>query len=219
MPRLDSVNAGSAQRHEIGGRSIVTAILKAPVAGRVMLRALGVEGDAQADRRFHGGIEKAVYLYGSEHYEFWRRALKGVELPPGTLGENLTIGGFERSLEDDLRVGDELSIGAARVRLTTPRQPCWKLETRMGLPGFAKAFLESGRIGMYARVVEEGEIGAGDRVAVARRSEGAASIRDLIRALHFRDDEAKRRVLAGEGLDPALRERIEGEVAPADGEG
>jgi MOSC domain-containing protein YiiM len=89
----------------------------------------------------------------------------------------------------------------------------------MGLPGFAKAFLESGRIGMYARVIVAGEIGAGDRVAVARRHDGAASIRELIRALYFRDAEARRRVLAGNGLDPALRARIEGGTAPADDEG
>lgn len=184
-----------------------SAILKAPVEGRVALRELGVAGDEQADRRFHGGPEKAVLLYALEHYAFWRGALKGVALPPGTFGENLTLEGFA-DLEAELRVGDVLRIGsgegAAVIRLTAPRQPCWKLEARMGLPGFARAYLESGRIGTYARVEQPGVIAAGDAVEVIARSPAAATLHDLNRALYFEDAAAAARVLA----DPALPEPL-----------
>lgn len=209
MLHVVSVNVGRVAAFESGGRRFRSAILKAPVEGRRTLTRLGIEGDEQADRRFHGGPEKAVYLYGAEHYSFWEKALRRGPLPPGTLGENLTIGGFARGLEQELRVGDVLRIGEARVQLTTPRQPCWKLETRMGLPGFARAFLESGRIGTYARVLEEGSVGARDDVQVLDRSPRAATVADLIRALYFRDPVAAERLLADGGLDPRLRAKVE----------
>ena len=208
MPHVVAVNVARAQSFNVGGKRFRSAILKAPIEGRTVLRQTGLEGDEQADRRFHGGPEKAVYLYSSEHYAFWQRALRSAPLPPGTLGENLTIGGFERGLEAELHVGDVLRVGDARVQLTTPRQPCWKLETRMGLPGFAKSFLESGRIGMYARVVAEGLVGAGDPVDVVERAPGAATIAELIRALYFEDPGAAARVLADESLDPCTARRV-----------
>ncbi len=216
MPSLASINVGRAQSFDLGERKLRSAILKSPIAGRVELQPLGVAGDQQADRRFHGGPEKAVYLYALEHYPFWQSALKCVALPPGTFGENLTIEGWP-DLEGELHVGDELAIGdpqhGARVQLTTPRQPCWKLEARMGLPGFAKAFLESGRIGIYARVSRPGAIGVGDAVAVVTRSPQSATVRDLIAALHLEDRAAAQRVLADDALDAALRRKVEWRLA------
>jgi len=209
VPQVVSVNVARAKTFTVVDRRFRSAILKAPVQGRILLRTLGLDGDQQADRRYHGGPDKAVYLYSSEHYAFWQKALESTDLPPGTFGENLTLSGFEHDLEHDLHVGDLLQIGAARLQLTTPRQPCWKLETRMGLPGFAKAFLESGRIGMYARVVVEGLVGARDEVSVVERGTNSASVADLIRALYFEDAEAGRRVTADEALDPRLRRRLE----------
>lgn len=208
MPHLVAVNVANVQSFTVGERKFRSAILKAPVEGRVLLRELGLDGDHQADHRFHGGPEKAVYLYSFEHYAFWQKALKLDAMPPGTLGENLTIGGFEKDLEHDLHVGDVLAIGGALVQLTTPRQPCWKLETRMGLSGFAKAFLESGRIGMYARVSREGGVAAGDAVSVERRSARSATVRDLLLALYFEDDTAAQRVLDDDELEPRMRRRL-----------
>jgi MOSC domain-containing protein YiiM len=189
VPHVVSVNVSGVRSFTVpkegtkDGRekTFRSGILKAPVAGRVKLLRLGLEGDRQADRRVHGGPEKAVYLYGAEHLAFWEKALRS-PIPPGTLGENLTIGGFERGLEQELHAGDELRIGTARVQLTTPRQPCWKLEARMGLPGFIKAFAESGRIGVYARVLEEGEVGAGDEVTVVARAPDSPTLAEFIRA-------------------------------------
>jgi MOSC domain-containing protein YiiM len=212
--RLASINVGRAQRFEGDGdgKAFRSAILKGPVAGRVALGEEGVAGDVQADRRYHGGPDKAIYLYALEHLAFWQKALRCEPLPPGTLGENLTIEGWG-DLEGTLHVGDTLAIGdgdaAAAIQLTTPRQPCWKLERRMGLPGFAKAFLESRRIGSYARVVKPGAIAAGDPIRVVVRSPRAATLRDLIDAWHFRDRDARARVLADDALHPALRRRFE----------
>jgi MOSC domain-containing protein YiiM len=209
MPRVLAVNVARARSFMVGERKFRSAILKSPIDGRVVLRRLGFDGDQQADRRFHGGPEKALYLYDAGAYDFWRKALRSAELPPGTFGENLTVEGFQHGLEQELHAGDVLAIGAAKVQLTSPRQPCWKLETRMGLPGFAKAFLESGRLGSYARVLEEGELGAGDEVRVEDRSASSATLQDLIRALYFEDRDAAARVLVDAKLDPAMRRRVE----------
>lgn len=188
---LASINVGRTQRFEGtgDGKAFRSAILKGAVAGRVALGEEGVAGDQQADRRYHGGPDKAVYLYALEHLAFWQQALRCEPLPPGTFGENLTIEGWS-DLEGTLHVGDTLAIGdgdaAAEIQLTTPRQPCWKLERRMGLPGFAKAFLESRRIGSYARVVKPGVIAAGDAIRVVARSPHAPTLREQIDARYFR---------------------------------
>lgn len=210
--RLLAVNVGRARTHEVDGRKFRSAILKAPVEGGVAIGPDGVDGDRQADTRVHGGPNKAVYLYSAEHYAAWQRALKSVVLPPGTFGENLTLDGAA-DLERELHVGDVLRVGAgesaALLKLTTPRQPCWKLEARMGLKGFARAFLESRRMGSYARVVAPGRAAAGDPVEVVERSARAATLRDLIDALYFGDANARERVLADEALDESLRRKIE----------
>jgi len=210
---LASVNVSPIRTFEVGGRTIRSGILKAPVAGRVMVRALGVDGDAQADRRFHGGTEKAVYVYGAEHYDFWRSRIRGETLarlgglPFGTFGENLTIAGLD-ALESQLHVGDVLDVGDARIELTDPRQPCWKLETRLAIPDFTRAFLGSGRVGCYARVVREGLAGAGDEVRVAERAPDSIALADLILALYFRDAAAQARALASKSLPERLRKRV-----------
>ena len=214
MATVASVNVSEVQTFEVGGKRIRSAILKAPVSGRVMVRTLGVDGDQQADHRFHGGPEKALYLYGAEHYDFWRTRIRGETLarlgglPFGIFGENLTIAGLG-DLEAKLHVGDVLRAGDAVVELTVPRQPCWKLETRFGIPEFARAFLGSGRIGSYARVRSEGLVGAGDEVTVVERQPDSIPLADLILALYFRDEAAKGRALASASLPAKLRRRIE----------
>jgi MOSC domain-containing protein YiiM len=213
MATVASVNVSPVRTFEVGGRKVRSGIQKAPVAGRVMVRALGIDGDAQADHRFHGGVEKAVYLYGAEHYDFWRKRIRGEPLarlnglPFGIFGENLTIDGFG-DLESSLHVGDVLALGDAVVELTDPRQPCWKLETRFGIPDFARAFLGSGRIGVYARVRREGLVGAGDEVTVVERLAGSIPLADLVLALYFRDKAAQARALASASLPERLRKRI-----------
>jgi MOSC domain-containing protein YiiM len=150
------------------GRQVATAIHKQPVAGRVAVGRLGLEGDAQADRRLHGGPRKAVYAYPIEHYAFWqaqrRLAGKGdAPLALGALGENLTVQGM---LEDACWIGDRLAAGSALLEVSEVRTPCFKLNVKMGLSHAARLMDQSGHTGFYLRVLEPGAIAAGDAVTV-----------------------------------------------------
>jgi MOSC domain-containing protein YiiM len=171
-----SVNVGRPREVESRGRIVQTSIWKAPRAGRIRVNQLNIEGDQQSDLSVHGGIDKAVYVYPSEHYELWRRELPDMEIPWGALGENLTIEGL---LESDVRVGDGLAIGSALFEVTQPRLPCYKLGIRFGRDDMIKRFLLSGRSGFYLAVLQEGEIGAGDTIALEARHGGAPTIAEV----------------------------------------
>src|SRR5947209_8442554 len=149
-----SVNVGTPKTRIWQGRYVSTAIFKDPVAGRVPLRRLNIDGDAQADLTVHGGPDKAVYAYPSEHYDYWREVLPGRDLPPGVFGENLTTEGLD---ERSVSIGDEFRVGSARLVVTQPRQPCFKLGLRFGDPAMVRRFVEAGRPGIYFAVAEEGE--------------------------------------------------------------
>jgi MOSC domain-containing protein YiiM len=151
-----------------GGHQVATAIHKQPVPGPVDVGSLGLEGDAQADRRLHGGPGKAVYAYALEHYAFWqeqrRLAGKGdAPLPHGALGENLTVQGL---LEDACWIGDRLAIGTALLEVSEVRTPCFKLNVKMGLSHAARLMDQSGYTGFYLRVLQPGTIAAGDTATV-----------------------------------------------------
>lgn len=176
--RLLSVNVAAPRMLTYRGRRIPTGIFKQPVARRVLLRALSLEGDVQADRRYHGGAEKAVYLYPGEHYEHWRSALGRPDLSFGFVGENFTTEGL---LEEAVRLGDIFRIGRALVQVTAPRSPCFKLGLKVGSASFVRTFLESGRLGFYLRVLEEGDVGAGDAIERVAGDPAALSIAALIR--------------------------------------
>ena len=167
-----SVNAGSIGdlfvRQSEQMRRVVTGIHKKPVEGVVKVGKLGIEGDEQADLTVHGGLNKAVYAYPSEHYAFWiaqrLAALKREEpLPPGSMGENLTLQGV---LESDVWMGDRLHIGSAVLEVTEPRQPCYKFNAKMGFSHAAKMMLQAGNSGFYLRVIETGGLQAGDAVRI-----------------------------------------------------
>ena len=158
---LRSVNVGLPQPLATHKGDVQSGIIKTPVAGRVRAHRLGLAGDGQADLTVHGGPDKAVYAYSHDHYPLWARELGRADLGPGFFGENLTVDGM---LESDVRIGDIYRIGSAVVQVTQPRSPCFKLTAHLGLPGFAKTFLASGRSGFYLRVLEEGDVGAGDAV-------------------------------------------------------
>src|SRR5262249_3326376 len=143
--KLISVNVGLPREVPWNGRTIATGIFKAPVAGRVAMRTLNLDGDRQADLSVHGGPAKAVYCYPSEHYPLWTHEL-GRELPIGMFGENCTTEGLG---EDDVHLGDEFTIGSARVVVTQPRMPCFKLGIRFQSEDIIKRFLASGRSGFY----------------------------------------------------------------------
>ena len=127
VKRVLSVNVGQPREIHWRGRRITTCIFREPVAGRVAVRRLHIEGDQQANLKVHGGPDKAVYAYPAEHYDFWRKEFPGMPLPWGWFGENLTIEGL---LETAVHIGDRLRIGSAEVQVTSPRVPCSTLEAK-----------------------------------------------------------------------------------------
>lgn len=177
--RVLSVNVSLGRPVPWRGEVVRTGIFKEPVHGRVKVRTLGLAGDEQADLRVHGGPLKAVYLYPSEHYAFWRDELPGAELPWGAFGENLTVSGLS---EDAVRVGDRFRIGTVLLAATKPRFPCFKLGIRFGRDDILDRFLASGRTGFYAQVLQAGELAAGDAVVALGGGDGRETIADLVAA-------------------------------------
>jgi len=161
-PRLLGVQVGAAQRLQVGDQWVMSGIRKQPVQGPVEVRALGLAGDEQADPTVHGGLAKAVYAYPVEHYAYWRehRAALGLpgDLPYGSLGENLTIGGV---LEESLFVGDEFVFPDCTLRVTQPRGPCYKLNAFMNDPTAVRTMAQSGLCGFYLSVEARGSVTAG----------------------------------------------------------
>lgn len=168
-----SINVGLPREVEWRDQIVRTSIFKEPVAGRVRVDRLDIEGDRQSDLTVHGGVAKAVYVYPSEHYDFWRKELPDAELPWGGFGENLTTIGVS---EDDVRIGDRFGIGSAEFVVTQPRMPCFKLTIRFGRADMIKRFYRSGRSGFYFAVTKEGEIGAGDEISLLSRDVRAMTI-------------------------------------------
>jgi len=161
-----SVQVAQARHVDILGRSILTAFHKTPVTGPVAVAALGLRGDEQADLSVHGGLAKAVYAYPSEHYDFWRHACLAAGVPEarnplahGALGENLTLRGV---LESDVWVGDVLQFANCALRVTQPREPCYKLNAAMGFNTASKVMAQSGWCGFYLAVEAPGTLHAGE---------------------------------------------------------
>jgi MOSC domain-containing protein YiiM len=166
MPQLLSLQIGTARRALVSGRNVLTAIHKQPVAGPVSVLPLGLLGDEQADLSVHGGLDKAVYAYPSEHYAFWVDARKQAglgsfddALPWGSMGENLSIAGL---LEADVWVGDVLKFAQCALRVTQPREPCYKFNAVMGIATASKLMAQHGCCGFYLAVDEPGTLQAGE---------------------------------------------------------
>ena len=212
--RIISLNVGRPRLVVWGGQTVSTGIYKTPVGGRVMLRALNLDGDRQADLTVHGGPDKAVYAYPSEHYAYWRGELPEMELPWGMFGENFTTEGLDESA---VNVGDSFRVGSAEVTVTGPRMPCYKLGVRFGRADMVKRFLASGRTGFYFSVRREGDVGAGDGIELIGRDENRVTVADIVR-LYARDRgdvETMRRALAVEALPEDWRDHFRRLIAKA----
>lgn len=211
--KIISLNVGRPHLAVWNGAPVSTGIFKEPINGRVMLRRLNLDGDRQADLSVHGGPSKAVYAYPSEHYEFWRTELPGMELPWGMFGENFTTEGLA---ESSVNIGDRFRVGAAEIVVTEPRMPCYKLGVRFGRSDILKRFMLSGRTGFYFSVALEGEVEAGDEIELIERDAHGVTIADMTR-LYARDKddvETMRRALEVEALPEGwrdyFRERLAG---------
>ncbi|MFL5701684.1 MAG: MOSC domain-containing protein [Ktedonobacteraceae bacterium] len=203
--RVVSVNVGKPREVAWKGKIVSTGIFKEPVTGRVAVRRLNLDGDRQADLSVHGGPEKAVYVYPAEHYQFWRNEFPNMELPWSMFGENLTVEGLH---EDTVNIGDQFRIGSARVVVTQPRMPCYKLGIKFKRDDILKRFLVSGRSGFYLAVLEEGEIEAGDPITLIKRNENGVTVADITR-LYTSDKHnlaALRKAVTVEALPEGWRE-------------
>jgi MOSC domain-containing protein YiiM len=174
---LLSINVGLPREIEWKGKVVRTSIFKAPVPGRVRVAQLNLHGDQQSDLSVHGGRDKAVYAYPSEHYPFWHQELRGIDLPWGAFGENFTTKGL---LEESVRIGDRFRVGSAEFVVTQPRMPCFKLGIRFNRPDIVKRFLQSGRSGFYFAVLTEGEVAAGDSIELIKQDEHGVTVADVV---------------------------------------
>lgn len=175
--KLISVNVGLPIKVNFGREVVTTGIFKNPIQHRVKLNKLNLEGDKQADLTVHGGIDKAVYAYPSEHYRFWKEKIRDFKFSWGTFGENLTTEGL---FEDKVRIGDHFKIGSAKVMATQPRMPCYKLGVRFGRMDVIKKFLESGKSGIYFKVIKEGEIGINDTIKLIKKDHNNVTIKNIV---------------------------------------
>jgi len=213
--KIISLNVGLPRLVLRNGEPVSTGIFKEPVRGRVRLRTLNLDGDRQADLSVHGGPQKAVYLYPSEHYEFWKQELPDMDLPWGMFGENLTVTGL---FETEVHIGDRFRIGTAELMVTQPRMPCYKLGIRFGRADIIKRFLVSERSGFYFSVLKEGEVGAGDEVGLLERNASGVRVVDVTR-LYSSDKEnvdLMRRAIATEALPDSWREYFLKRIANLD---
>ncbi len=206
--KIISLNVGLPRLVLRNDEPVSTGIFKEPVAGRVMMRTLNLDGDRQADLSVHGGPEKAVYVYPAEHYDFWKLELPGMDLPWGVFGENLTTTGL---LETEINIGDKFRVGTSEVMVTQPRMPCYKLGILFGRADIIKRFLISERSGFYLSVLKEGEVGAGDEFQLLQKNASGVRVVDVTR-LYSSDKEnvdLMRRAIATEALPESWREYLQ----------
>jgi MOSC domain-containing protein YiiM len=188
--RVLSVNVGRAREFDYNGRPAKSAIWKSPVTGRIAARGVNLEGDEQADRKAHGGSDKAVYAYAIEDVRWWKQQI-GRSLVCGEFGENLTTEGIE---VNNALIGERWEIGTTVLEVSEPRIPCWRLGVRMNDQMFPRRFTEALRPGTYLRIVVEGDVGAGDEIRVVERPDHNLTIRDVFR-IYTRDRDEVERLL------------------------
>jgi len=177
---IESLNIGLPRREVFQGKELITGICKQPVEGPLFLSVNGFEGDGVGDLKHHGGRDKAVCAYSLDHYPFWEKEL-GITMPSAAFGENLSISGLK---EDDICIGDTYRAGTALLQVSQPRQPCKTLAARFGRNDLIKLVVETGRTGLYFRVLEEGSVQAGASLVLAERDPARVSVSYANRIYH-----------------------------------
>lgn len=212
MPRLISVNVSPLKEVQHGAKTVATGIFKEPVGGPVHVGRLNIDGDRQADLSVHGGPDRPVYAYPHEHYDYWAHELGRDAFAFGQFGENLTVEGFS---EAEVCIGDRLRIGDVLLEVSQPRLPCFKMAIAISDSRFPKMMLESGRLGFYLRVIEEGSIKAGQEIEIVGEGAERLTIPEAIRLMVFDRNnlEGLKRAASVEALSDdwrvQFRERIE----------
>src|SRR3954453_1160045 len=195
MARLLSVNVGQPREIAWRGKTVYTSVWKEPVKGRRLVGKLNVDGDAQGDRHGHGGEQRAVFVYQIDSYHYWERELKRHDFTFGQFGENFTVEGLADS---EVSIGDRFRIGGAVFEVTQPRVTCYRVGIRMDEPRMAALLVAHRRPGFYLRVLEEGDVRAGDdieKVATGTEEMTVADVNALLYLAGRHDAEALRRPL------------------------
>jgi MOSC domain-containing protein YiiM len=177
VAKVISLNVGLPRTVNFHGQAVTTGIFKEPVKERIKLRRFNLDGDKQADLTVHGGLDKALYAYPAEHYDYWKKRLPNMKLPWGMFGENFTTEGL---LEDQVNIGDVFRVGSSEVVATQPRMPCYKLGVKFGRMDIIRQFMNSKLTGIYFRVLKEGEVGAGDAIELISRDENNVTVKDIV---------------------------------------
>ena len=206
---------GKPREIEVSGERVSSGIFKQAVWGTVPLSLLNLQGDEQANLKFHGGREKAVYAYSASHYPYWLAALGRETLEPSQFGQNITVDGLS---DDEVRIGDILQLGTATVEVAQPRIPCAKLGVRLGNRDFATQFLLAGRLGYYLYVIEPGELSSGDEMCVIERPAHEITIADLWRTTFTqeRDLDVARQAMDFPHIDEGWKKRLRALLKAAD---
>ena len=178
--KVISTNIGQPTTIEFQGRSEQTGIYKFPVEHPLLLESTDVKDDHVIDRRYHGGELKACYIYSADHYPFWKENYPSLDFECGMFGENLTVEGLD---ESQMMIGAIYKVGTAKVQVTQPRQPCYKLGVRFNNQGIIKQFTDSIYSGVYLAVLESGEVQKGDTFQLVELPNVKLSIADVYRLL------------------------------------
>lgn len=203
--KLESIFVGKPTEVTVDDKVVETGIYKSRISGPVYVSETQIEGDGQADLSVHGGIDKAVYAYPAEHYVFWKAERDDLLFEPGVFGENLSVSGMT---EDQVCVGDVFQVGAVKLKVTTPRMPCFKLGIKMGDPRFVKDFMQAEKNGFYLKVLQEGEIEAGDSIKKVEEDGYSLSILEMVQLYTTRkyDENLMRKAVTSPSLPEDWRE-------------
>ena len=205
--KILSINVSEPQKVTFNGKELITSIYKKPVSNKVQVTPHGIEGDRQADLSVHGGYDKAVYAYSYTHYKLWGEHLKKEFNEYGLVGENLTIDNFD---ENDIRIGDRFKINDCVLQVSQPRIPCYKIGIKMNSRDFPRLFSQSGLLGSYLRVVEEGSIEQGDTIEKIHEENNSMSIKEIASILFvdIKNIELMKKALDIDSLTEEIKEKF-----------
>ncbi|MGB5206063.1 MOSC domain-containing protein [Eudoraea sp.] len=192
-----STNIGNLTRITWNGKVLSTGIFKYPTSSPLVLEKETVVNDSIADRRVHGGIHKACYLFSVKHYPYWKNRYPNLEWNWGMFGENLSVTEMD---ETQIRIGDIYKIGSALVQISQPREPCFKLGVRFGTQQILKEFIEYGFPGTYVKVLEEGQVSSGDNLSLVKPSDNLLTVHQFFQLLYAKKKDEKVLKLATENL-------------------
>ncbi|OBH86339.1 sulfurase [Mycobacterium scrofulaceum] len=216
MGKLISVNVGLPQNVQWRDKTVYTGIWKTPVEGPVTVRRLNIDGDGQGDLGGHGGEQRAVMVYQTESYDFWKKYLGRDDLVPGHFGENFTISGLP---DDEVCIGDRYRIGEAEFEVTQPRVTCFRVGMRLNEPRMPNLLVSQRRPGFYFRVISEGQVRAGDDIVRTRRGRHALSVADVDALLYLpdRDLELLHKIIDVPALSPGWQQSFRDMLASPQG--